>query len=322
MDATLVVSLGDPFSVNIELLAKQFTDLSPNTVLVGSFFHWEDQVQSLNFKLPKLRKITHWEEWTPGQQHFLDIGGQQLRASALSSSERGSIAVKALHKLAELAALADSTKKIAILTCPIDKHACSEAGFRYPGHTEFFSELSHCKTLMLLAGPRLKVGLVTNHLALADVSAALTQQGILEKLAILYRSLIEIFGIASPKIAVCGLNPHCSDGGLFGNEEACVIAPALALFGKNVVGPLAADTVFYQAFQGKFDAVLAMYHDQGLGPLKTVHFDEAVNISCGLPYLRVSPDHGPAKDLFLQNKASTRSLAQALQLAHKYLGVL
>ena len=177
---------------------------------------------------------------------------------------------------------------------------------------------------MLLAGPKLRVGLATNHLPLKDVPKAMTQPLILRKLAIFAEGLRNIYGITHPKIAVCGLNPHCGDRGLFGSEEIEIIRPAIEAFQNNfawttVSGPLPADTVFHSAAQGLFDGVLAMYHDQGLGPLKTIHFDTAVNVSVGLRNLRVSPDHGPAASLYGKGTASMKSFTAAFDLCEKWL---
>ncbi len=325
----LIISLGDPWSINVELAVKCLASLLPSyqtkIILLGSFWHWQDQSQNMEPKLT-VHKISKFQEAKQGVINFIDCGGEAKHAALLSSAERGKIAVQALYALQDKLKIHD-TEKLAIITCPIDKKSCHEAGFLFPGHTEYFTELSRCQTLMLLAGPRLRVGLATNHLALSDVAQSITAEVLQQKLSLLYQALQRFFNITSPKIAVCGLNPHCSDGGLFGDEESRIIQPAIIAFNKNykltanaVSGPLPADTVFYRAASGHFDAVLALYHDQGLGPLKTLHFDEAINISCGLPYLRLSPDHGPASDLFLQNKASTRSMEEALRFASKYLG--
>ena len=214
---------------------------------------------------------------------------------------------------------------LAVVTGPIDKYAAKCAGYSFPGQTEFFADLWQTPAIMILAGPQLRVGLATNHLALRDVPGSLTQRLIVDKLLLLSQSMREIYGIATPRIAVCGLNPHASDQGLFGDEEARVIVPAITEarlhLGKSatLVGPVPADTAFYFGYKGEFDCVLAMYHDQGLGPLKTVHFDNAVNISGGLRHFRVSPDHGPASDLYLRGRASPASLVQAINLAVSYL---
>ncbi len=317
MSRKLILTLGDPYSVNIELLNSC---LSPHknisTILVGSAYHFQNQ-SSLSYT-----PIKNFEEAKPNTLSFLDIGGVQKPADTLSPRERGEISNNSLYALFPY--VNHSKEKLAVLTCPIDKFAAHAAGFSFAGHTEFFSEKSSCETLMLLAGPKLRVGLATNHLALKDVSKTLNIKLIQKKLSILHSTLKNLFHISSPHIAVCGLNPHCSDGGLFGDEEELFIKPAIQEFQKStpdrIHGPLPADTVFYRALNNSYDAVLAMYHDQGLGPLKTVHFDEAVNITCGLPYLRVSPDHGPAKDLFMQNKASVRSMQEALSLALHSLG--
>jgi 4-hydroxythreonine-4-phosphate dehydrogenase len=214
---------------------------------------------------------------------------------------------------------------LAVVTGPIDKYAARAADFAYPGQTEFFADLWQSQAIMILAGPKLRVGLVTNHLALRDVAGAISSDLICSKAILLTQSLRSTFGITCPRVAVTGLNPHAGDGGLFGDEEHRLIAPALKraqlLLGSEatLTGPLPADTAFYRGYRGDFDAVLAMYHDQGLGPLKTVHFDDAVNISGGLRHFRASPDHGPAADLFLRRTASPASLAAAIKLAGDYL---
>ncbi|MBI2603657.1 MAG: 4-hydroxythreonine-4-phosphate dehydrogenase PdxA [Deltaproteobacteria bacterium] len=322
----LVVTLGDPYSINCELVSSALSQkshtltrfaMTENVILVGSFWHWNDQTKELR-TLPPLKNIRSLQEARPLGLSFLDIGGEERRASELSPKERGAIAVRSLTVLETIPT--ENHPGLKLLTCPIDKKACHEAGFLFPGHTEYCEALGRSSALMLLAGERLKVGLVTNHVAVQGISPAITAPLIVKKLSILYKTLVQRFKLERPRIAVCGLNPHCSDGGLFGHEEEEVIVPALEKFRQDeklspgtIAGPLAADTVFYKALSGHFDAVLAMYHDQGLGPLKTVHFDDAVNISCGLPFLRLSPDHGPAQDLFLKGLASRRSFDLAVK---------
>ena len=202
----------------------------------------------------------------------------------MSEFRRGELSVKALELLKEIP---DETN-FSVLTCPIDKKACVEAGYKYPGQTEYFTDIWQGESIMILAGPKLRVGLATNHLALNDVSANLSTDLIEKKIELLQSTLSKVLGLKSPKIGVCGLNPHASDGGLFGNEEESVIGPAIEKFSADVTGPFPADTLFHFAYNGQYDGVLAMYHDQGLGPLKTVHFYDAVNITGGLKHLRVS----------------------------------
>jgi len=240
---------------------------------------------------------------------------------------RGAHAVAALEAAVRLSSGA-KPGTFAVVTGPIDKKSCSLAGFQHPGQTEFFEAAWGPGALMLLAGPRLRVGLATRHVPLKDVSAAITPELVASQTVIMARALRDTFRIASPRIAVCGLNPHAGDRGLFGDEEAKAITPGIesARFhpdcaGATISGPHSGDTVFYEAWIGRYDGVLAMYHDQGLAPLKAVHFHEAVNISAGLPHLRVSPDHGPASALFLTGKADNGSFEAAIRVACGHLGL-
>ncbi|MCX6118271.1 MAG: 4-hydroxythreonine-4-phosphate dehydrogenase PdxA [Proteobacteria bacterium] len=252
---------------------------------------------------------------------FIDLSLSKLNEDPrnLSLEERGQCSVLALESVPK-----EMNAKFAVLTCPIDKHNAHKAGFQFSGQTEFFENLWNEKGIMILAGPQLRVGLTTNHMALKDVPAVLDSNLVSVKICLMAESLKKVFGIDRPRIAVCGLNPHCSDGGLFGDEEQNIILPAilgskLKAAYASIQGPIPADTAFYRAYKGEFDGVLAQYHDQGLGPLKLVHWDTAVNVTGGLRYLRVSPDHGPAADLFGKNQASIKSFAAALELCKNWL---
>jgi len=207
----------------------------------------------------------------------------------------------------------------ALVTGPIDKHALSDAGVTHPGQTEYVAEACGVRRFaMMLAGPRLRVVLVTTHLALRDVAAAITQDGVFDAASLVADHLRRFESIPAPRIAVLGLNPHASDGGRFGDEEARVILPAVARLreaGIDASGPLPADTAFHRAVGGAFDAVVAMYHDQGLGPLKLLHFTSAINVTLGLPRPRCAPDHGPAFDLAGTGQADPGSLVEALRFA-------
>ena len=325
----LVMTLGDPYGIAIELTAKilaanDYAQRWP-IVLVGSHWQWHDQCRRL--KLPELphQLIKAPSAISAPGVYFADVGASSaaFAAESLSAEVRGSLSVLSLNWLRYLNAQERSL--LAVVTGPIDKHAAVTAGFSYPGQTEFFTDLWGAPAIMILAGPRLRVGLVTNHLPLCQVAQTLSQDLIVSKLTLLVKSLQELIGIPKPKIGVCGLNPHASDHGLFGQEEAQIIEPALvkarAILGTQteIIGPLPADTAFYRGYRQEFDAVLAMYHDQGLGPLKTVHFDNAINISGGLPHFRASPDHGPARDLFLTGGASKASMEHAIASAIAYL---
>ena len=207
----------------------------------------------------------------------------------------------------------------ALVTGPIDKHALSDAGLAFPGQTELVASACGVKRFaMMLAGPRLRVVLATTHLALRDVPAAITEDAVFDAADLVADHLRRFEAMPFPRIAVLGLNPHASDRGRFGDEEALAIAPAVARLQKagiDATGPLPADTAFHHAVEGAFDAVVAMYHDQGLGPLKLLHFTSAINVTLGLQHPRCSPDHGPAFDLVGTGRADPGSMIQALRFA-------
>ncbi|MBM4394637.1 MAG: 4-hydroxythreonine-4-phosphate dehydrogenase PdxA [Deltaproteobacteria bacterium] len=207
----------------------------------------------------------------------------------------------------------------ALVTGPISKAALAEAGLPHPGQTELVAEACGVgRFAMMLAGPRLRVVLATTHMALRDVPAALTRERVFDASDLVAAFLRDRLRIEAPRLAVLGLNPHASDGGRFGDEEERVIAPAIARLraaGIDAAGPLPADTAFHRAAAGAFDAVVAMYHDQGLGPLKLLHFPDAINVTLGLPRPRCSPDHGPAFDLAGTGRADPSSTRAAVAFA-------
>lgn len=207
----------------------------------------------------------------------------------------------------------------AMVTAPICKESMNRAGHNYPGHTELLAEL--CGTddyVMMLAGDLLRVSLVTIHEALTNVPRLVTFGQVLKTIRITAAGVIRLTGISNPRLAVLALNPHCGEGGMFGDEERTVIGPAIVAAqaeGINAVGPLSADTLFHFARQGAYDGVVAMYHDQGLIPLKMLHFDDGVNITLGLPIVRTSVDHGTAYDLAGSGRASEKSMLAAIRMA-------
>jgi 4-hydroxythreonine-4-phosphate dehydrogenase len=207
----------------------------------------------------------------------------------------------------------------AMVTAPINKEAMHKAGHDYPGHTELLAELCGTENfVMMLAGDVLRVSLVTIHEALADVPRLITLEKVLKTIRITAKGVAQLTGKESPKLAVLALNPHCGEAGKFGAEEIEIIEPAIKAArqeGFNVEGPLSADTLFHFAQQGVYDGVVAMYHDQGLIPLKMLHFDDGVNITLGLPIIRTSVDHGTAYNLAGTGKASEWSLLAAIRMA-------
>jgi 4-hydroxythreonine-4-phosphate dehydrogenase len=207
----------------------------------------------------------------------------------------------------------------AIVTAPVHKGVINAAGIPFTGHTEYLAARTHSRrAVMMLTTGELRVALATTHVPLRAVAAALTTETLFEVGTILARELADRFGIGAPRIAVCGLNPHAGEDGYLGDEELRVIAPAVARLrsaGIAASGPLPADTVFVPQVLARFDAVLAMYHDQGLPVVKHDGFERAVNVTLGLPLIRTSPDHGTAFDLAGTGRADGRSLAAAVELA-------
>ena len=211
-------------------------------------------------------------------------------------------------------------KKIdAVVTAPISKESTHQAGSVYPGHTEMLKDLTGAgKAVMLFEGGPFKVALVTIHTAISEVPVLITRRTVLDTLRVCNTDLEEKYGIKSPSIAVCGLNPHAGEAGAFGKEEIEEIIPAIkeaVSDGMNVSGPYPADTLFYNANKGEFDLVIAMYHDQGLIPFKMLAFDTGVNVSLGLPIVRTSPDHGTAFDIAWKGDANPGSMIEAIKAA-------
>jgi 4-hydroxythreonine-4-phosphate dehydrogenase len=205
-----------------------------------------------------------------------------------------------------------------IVTAPLDKAALLAGGFDDPGHTEMLARLTGLPVAMMLASRTLRVVLATTHVALRDVPDALTAESIATAAAVTRRGLRDWFGIESPRIALCALNPHAGDGGRFGDEDRTLLAPEARRAG--IAGPFPADTVFVRALRGEFDAVIAPYHDVGMTAIKVAAFGEAVNVTLGLPFPRTSPDHGTALDIAGQDRADPSSMIHALLLAAEIAG--
>jgi len=207
----------------------------------------------------------------------------------------------------------------ALVTAPIHKAVLKEAGFPYPGHTEFLGFLTKApRAVMMLASEKLRVVPLTIHTALAEVPKAITRDAILETAEIILAALARDFAVPRPRLAVAGLNPHAGEEGMLGPEEKKTIAPAVETLkerGHDVIGPLSADTLFHDEARKRYDAVLTMYHDQGLIPIKTLSFWDGVNVTLGLPVVRTSPDHGTAFDIAGKGNADHRSMIAAIRMA-------
>jgi 4-hydroxythreonine-4-phosphate dehydrogenase len=263
--------------------------------------------------------------WQPGSEVAIVPGRiYVLNHSELSkelswgrpTSETG----KAMGRYIEEAVrLIKSGELSAMVTCPITKTALLAGGYDFPGHTEMLASLCDAKDYaMMMAGDRLKVTLVTIHQSLASVPASITLDSVLRMISITGQALQRDFGHETPRLAVAGLNPHAGEGGMFGDEEERMIGPAVAeaqRAGWQVNGPYPPDTVFHKAAAGNFDAVVCMYHDQGLIPFKLLHFSDGVNVTLGLPIVRTSVDHGTAYDIAGKGIADPASLAAAYMMA-------
>jgi 4-hydroxythreonine-4-phosphate dehydrogenase len=207
----------------------------------------------------------------------------------------------------------------AIVTAPINKAVLSAAGFGFPGHTEFLAHLTNTpRAVMMLASDKLRVVPLTIHIPVQNVPRSITTGAIVETGEIILTALERDFGIAAPRLAVAGLNPHAGEDGVIGDEDLRIVAPAVAelrAHGRDVRGPLSADTLFHEEARARYDAALCMYHDQALIPIKTLSFWDGVNVTLGLPVIRTSPDHGTAFDIAGTGKADARSMIAAIRMA-------
>ncbi|HEU4570823.1 MAG TPA: 4-hydroxythreonine-4-phosphate dehydrogenase PdxA [Gemmatimonadales bacterium] len=300
MTPRLAVTLGDPRGIGPEIVrAALQTPLAAEVTAVGP--------EELIADLPVSRRVGVGR-WEGGSGERAEERARVMRAGKLAG-----------HAIEAAARLAREGAVDAVVTAPIEKRACHLAGFTYPGHTEWLGALAGgTETAMMLASERLRVVLVTTHVPLRDVPVLLTVDKIVRTGRLTRRALTEWFGLAEPRLALCALNPHAGEGGLFGDEEARVLRPAAEQLG--IAGPLPADTVFVRALRGEFDAVLAPYHDVGMTAIKVASFGEAVNVTLGLPYPRTSPDHGTAFDIAGTGRADASSMRRALELAAELAG--
>ena len=226
-----------------------------------------------------------------------------------TAAEAGRLAGLAIAKAVSLA---QEGAVQGMVTAPIDKGALLAGGYDYPGHTEMLAKLTGARVAMMLASDRLRVVLATTHIRLRAVPDAVTGKAIVDAATVTRAGLRDWFGIAAPRIALCGLNPHLGDGGRFGDEDQVILAPAAAAAG--IEGPFPADTVFVRAMRGAYDAVIAPYHDVGMTAIKVASFGKAVNITLGLPFPRCSPDHGTALDIAGRGLADASSFIAATRL--------
>lgn len=314
------ITQGDVNGVGYEVIMKALQDMEILDDLVPIIYGSPKAAayhrKALNVAQFSLNNINTPDEAHPRRVNILTCGDDNIKVELGKSSQAaGQAAFAALE--AAVRDLSDG-RIDAVVTAPINKKNIQSETFNFPGHTEYLEQAAQAPALMLLVAGRLRVGVVAGHVPVARVAQYITEDKILSKLRILNRSLRQDFNIDGPRIAVLGLNPHAGDHGLLGQEEETVIAPAIAKAqaeGICALGPYAADGLFGSDALGKFDAVLAMYHDQGLAPFKALAFTSGVNFTAGLPIVRTSPDHGTAYDIAGQDKADPTSMREAIYLA-------
>jgi 4-hydroxythreonine-4-phosphate dehydrogenase len=321
----VLITMGDPTGVGPEVIVKSANHpavrerLRP--LVIGDTRRLRQAVKLTGVKLD-VRTVRKPEEalFAPGSIDCLDL---DIVPSDLPFGRLAAAGGEAAYRfIARAVEVAQSGFAGAICTAPLNKEALHAAGHRYPGHTEMLAYLSGTPEVsMLLVAPRLRVIHVTTHIGLLDAIARI-EPGLVERTIRRGNELLVRSGIAKPRIAVCGINPHAGEGGLFGRgEEAEKIAPAVAACvdsGLDVQGPLPADTLFFRATRGDFDLVVAMYHDQGHGPVKVLGLEAGVNVTVGLPFVRTSVDHGTAFDIAGTGRADPGSMVAALELAAEF----
>jgi 4-hydroxythreonine-4-phosphate dehydrogenase len=318
-DSPIAISLGDPAGIGPEVIAKCWDHRNefnlPPFVAIGDgqaiAAVWDGPIEvvddprqadaAFDFALPLIQISAP----------AIDIPGHPSLAGAHCSLDALELAV----------GLARSGSAAAVVTGPVAKEQLYAIGFQHPGQTEFVAErcgISPGNVVMMLAGPTLRTVPVTTHLPLRDVADALSASLIESRGRAALRGLQRNFGIAEPRLAVSGLNPHAGEGGSLGREEIELIEPAIAALaaeGWRVTGPHPADTMFHTRVRANYDAALCMYHDQALIPIKALHFEDAVNVTLGLPIVRTAPDHGTAFDIAGQDRADPRPMAAAIRMA-------
>lgn len=315
------ITIGDLNGIGPEVIIKALADNRMLT-MVTPIIYGSTRVLSYYRKAMNLEEFNYSQVRTPGQIFPKSINVMNCWEDVIEilpgqpSKTTARAALVALRKAVEdyKAGLLDG-----IVTGPIDKNTIYADDFQYHGHTEYLTEIFEAtESLMLMVSKELKVGLVTEHVALKDVGPLITPERVELKIRLLEMSLKNDFNIPKPKIAVLGLNPHAGDNGLLGDEEIKIISPVINELknkGKLVFGPMPADGFFASGQHQKYDGVLAMYHDQGLAPFKYIAFEDGVNFTAGLPVVRTSPDHGTAYSIAGKNLADENSMRQAIYLA-------
>lgn len=285
--ARLAITLGDPRGIGPEVVRKALADPRVQAAVEPTIVGPAGTETNVDLSVGT---------WTSG-------------GTAADAGRLAGLAIERAVRLARSGAVSG------IVTAPIDKQALHAGGYDYPGHTEMLAALTGSRTAMMLASEKLRVVLATTHIALRDVPAAVTAGAIGAASATTMVGLRDWFGVANPRVALCGMNPHLGDGGRFGDEDTRILEPAARAAG--IAGPFSADTVFVRAMRGEFDAVIAPYHDVGMTAIKVASFGSAVNVTLGLPFPRTSPDHGTAIDIAGKGIARAESMIEAILLCAK-----
>ncbi|WP_281081287.1 4-hydroxythreonine-4-phosphate dehydrogenase PdxA [Variovorax paradoxus] len=314
----LALTMGDPSGIGPEIVARTLlnAEWARRCVLIGDPRVMRRAFEALGAGA-RLRVAASIDDLAhaPGTVNLL--AASRLEALPPVGAVHAASGRAAFEAISAAIALAQAGRVAGIVTAPIHKEALAAAGLRYPGHTEILAERTGCRVAMMLANDELRTVLVTVHCALREAIERADFAAQMSAIRLAHQGA-RAFGIAAPRIAVAGLNPHAGEGGLFGDEEQRTIAPAIAAArreGIDASGPWPGDTVFMQARQGRFDVVVAQYHDQGLIPVKYLGLDRGVNITLGLPFVRTSPDHGTAFDIAGRGSADAASLDAALDMA-------
>ena len=312
--APIVLTCGEPAGVGPELAVKAWQTLGPSLP-----FAWIGDPRHL--KDVPLVEVTDLSEVAEACKTGLPVLAHGFAGKAIAGQPDPANAIGVIDVIARAVDLVRAGKASAMCTAPIHKKALIDgADFAYPGHTEYLAALAgRERSVMMLASDQLRVVPVTIHIALKDVPTQLSARLLTDTLLITHAAMVQDFGIAKPRIAVAGLNPHAGEGGAMGQEELDMIAPtldALRAEGFDITGPLPADTMFHARARAQYDVALCMYHDQALIPIKTLDFDRGVNVTLGLPFVRTSPDHGTAFDIAGKGVADPTSLIEALEMAN------
>jgi 4-hydroxythreonine-4-phosphate dehydrogenase len=315
----IAVSIGDPAGIGPEVLAKAW--LQRETARLDPFFAIGDRRSIAAVWDGPLRRIGAPDEARACFDEALPIMEVEDAGEIVPGEPNMPGARCAIASLEIAVGLARENAVSGIVTGPVAKAALYSAGFTHAGQTEFVAErcgVASGNVAMMLAGPTLRTVCITTHVPLADVSGLLSVELIVARARVAAKGLQRDFGIEAPRLALAGFNPHAGEGGALGREEIDILLPALEQLrdeGIDIVGPLAADTMFHPRARARYDAALCTYHDQALIPLKTLHFDEGVNMTLGLPIIRVAPDHGTAFEIAGQNRAEPGATIAAIRMA-------